>query len=122
MQGSDDKPATLTIEEWLLAKNIDWLRDLYQITEESHAVAVRTNRLKQVNLAVLLVVFVLVAALQWQIYTRNERLDELEQVTRRVDRIATEVQNQPDNTEFTDRVLRGLDQIDRLCQQQECEP
>lgn len=111
MPSDDEQPAHLTIEEWLLAQNIEWLRKL-------HAQGDRNHRLKQITLAVLFVVFILVVALMWQVQQRNRQLDELDGTTTRIEDIAEEFQTDsgPDPA-----VARGLRQIDALCARVQCD-
>lgn len=67
------KPGFLSVEEWLLARN-------FEEAEKLNISAGKTRTLLKLLLATSLILFVLVVALEVQVYRRNRQIENVEKI------------------------------------------
>lgn len=112
----------MTAEEWLLASNIESLR-------KNNLTVERTNRQGRFTFFVAFVTLVIAIGLSLQVQARNGRLDTIDHSVKDLQNSVKEIKQVADNVKksqggsaaFNEAIRTGLDKIDRLCQQTNCD-
>jgi hypothetical protein len=104
----------LTIEDWLYARNIDWLEKLYLWVQ-------KVKSLLKLMVFLAVVLLVVAVGLEVQVQRRNNQFDQIRDDVEEVRDFTREIARTPDDPQFNILVKQGLDKLNTLCAKVKCE-